>query len=226
VGLLPWLLMVGVFVFLYLAPRHAGMVWETLLAALWLTWPAQTPAGAAKRWLHRVVVAALVLVAVDQVWWTAHAVWADMHGPYSGDVAMAKFLQSQGPGKRIAGFYYHSIGPEAYFSRPIYFNQPTAYWVWSRNRRINQQAPATIATHPDIVVVGRWTANPRNGNILDDWLPSDPETRDPIPLNDDYGILAYAEAHGYRETHRFCGHTFMRDGYDERLCQIALQPGP
>ncbi|HEX4036816.1 MAG TPA: hypothetical protein VHX37_02055 [Acidobacteriaceae bacterium] len=224
IGLIPWLLMAGAFFFMYLAPRHAGMLWETLVASLWLTWPAQPPSPAPRLWLHRAVVAALVLVALDQAWWTAHAVWADVHGPYSGDVAMAKFLEAQPPGKRIAGFYYHSIGPAAYFPRPIYFNQPAAYWVWSRNNRVNQQAPATLAAHPDIVVVGRWSADARNGNLLDDWYQSDPETRDAIPLNDDYGILAYVEAHGYRETHRFCGHAFMRDGYDEELCQIALQP--
>ena len=226
IGLIPWLLMVAAFVFLYMAPRHAGMLWETLLAALWLTWPAQIPADSPRRWLHRALVAALVLVAVDQIGWTAHAVWDDMHGPYSGDLALARFLRAQPTGKRIAGFYYHTVGPAAYFPRPIYFNQPAAYWVWSRSVRVNQQAPATIATHPDIIVVGRWQASPGNGSILDDWLPSDPETRDPIPLNDAYGILAYAEAHGYRETHRFCGHAFMRSGYDELLCQIVLQPVP
>ena len=224
IGLVPWALMVLVFTSTYLAPRHAGMLWETLLAALWLTWPAQSPAGGWKRWLQRAVVAALVLVAADQAWWTAHAVWADIHGPYSGDLAMAKFLRAQRPGKRIAGFYYHSVGVAAYFPQPIYFNQPAAYWIWSRDQRVVQQAPATIATHPDILVVGRWTANPRNGNLIDDWLPGDPDTRDAIPLNDNYGILAYAEAHGYRETHRFCGRAFMRDGYSELLCQIALEP--
>jgi hypothetical protein len=226
IGLLPWALMVIVFTSMYMAPRHAGMLWESLLAALWLTWPNQPPSTPPRQWLHRLTVAALVLVSLDQTWWTAHAVWSDIHQPYSGDLAMAKFLHAQPSGKRIAGFYYHAIGPEAYFSHAVYFNQPTAYWVWSRNLRIDQQAPATIATHPDIIVIGGWQWSLRNGNILGDWVAADPDNLNRIPLSDTYGIIPYAEAHGYRETHRFCGHAFMRAGYDELLCQVALQPAP
>jgi hypothetical protein len=226
IGLLPWLFLVLVFSSMYMAPRHAGMLWESLLVALWLTWPAQPPSTAPRLWLHRIAVAALVLVALGQIWWTTHALWSDIHQPYSGDLAMAKFLHAQPPGQRIAGFYYDTVGPEAYFSQPVYFNQPTAYWAWSRNVRTDQQAPATIATHPDIIVIGGWEWSLRNGNILDDWLPTDPANLNRIPLNDAYRILPYAEAHGYRETHRFCGHAFMRGGYDELLCQIALQPAP
>lgn len=226
IGLLPWALMVLVFISMYLAPRHAGVLWESLLSALWLTWPAHPPDGTTRRWLHRLTLAVLILVSVDQVWWTAHSVWADIHGPYSGDLAAARFLRSQPPGARIAGFYYHSVGPEAYFSRPLYFNQPAPWWEWSSQVRVNQQAPATIATHPDIIVVGGWDWSPRNGAILDDWIPADPDNLNRVPLNDGYRVIPYAEAHGYRETHRFCGHAFIRDGYAEHLCQVILQPEP
>jgi hypothetical protein len=241
IGLMPWALMVLVFTSMYLAPRHAGMLWEALVATLWLTWPetgpetgpeedsAKTGSMTAWRlWLHRITVAALVLVALDQVWWTAHSVWRDVHEPYSGDAAMAKFLESQAPGKRVAGFYYHTVGPAAYigheFGHAVYFNQPTAYWIWSRGLRTDQEAPATIATHPDVIVVGRFDWNARNGNITDDWIAPDLAELNPVPLNEVYGIIPYAKAHGYRETHRFCGHTFMRDGFSESMCQIALEP--
>jgi hypothetical protein len=224
VGLLPWALMVLIFTSIYLAPRHAGMLWVALVAALWLTWPEEGAAVSWKLWVHRITVAALLLIAGDQAWWTAHAVWADIHGPYSGDVAMAKFLRTQAPGKRIAGFYYHSVGPAALLPHSVYFNQPASYWIWSREVRIDQQAPVTIASHPDVIVVGAFDWNPRNGTITDDWIAPNLAELNRIPLNDGYAIIPYAEAHGYRETHRFCGTAFMRQGYSEIECQVALEP--
>lgn len=223
-GLLPWALMILVFTQIYLAPRQAGMLWTVLVTALWLTWPAQperTPAGV---WLHRALVAALVLAAIDQAWWTAHAVWGDMHGPYCGDVAMEQFLKAQPKGTRIAGFYYYSVGAEPWFDHPVYRNQATSYWVWSRNVRTDQQAPATIAARPDVLVLGQMRWGPRNGNIDTEWMaPPADETPDES-LSDRYRIVPYAEAHGYRITHRFCGTAFMRDGYSEQLCETAMQP--
>lgn len=224
IGLIPWALMVLFFLSMYLAPRHAGMIWVTFVATLWLTWPAENAATGQHFRLRQATLAALVLVACDQAWWTAHAVWSDMHQPYCGDVAMAQFLAAQGPGKRIAGFNYHSIGIEVWFDHQVYFNQPHAYWVWSRRQRVSPAAPATIATHPDVLVVGGFDTSSHNGTVTDDWVTPNPAELNRIPLDDEYGILAYAEAHGYRETHRFCGHAFMRDGYSELLCQVALEP--
>jgi hypothetical protein len=224
-GLMPWALLVVLFLFIYIAPRHAGMLWESLLAALWLTWPA-LPSTGFRLWLHRITVAVLVIVAADQAWWTARALWADFRGPYSGDKAMARFIQSEGSGKQIAGFSYHSIGTSAFFDHRIYFNQPTSYWIWSRNMRVDQEAPQTIARHPDIIDVGGFDWSEHNGTVTDDWITPDPVEIRRIPLADVYGIIPYAETHGYHETHRFCGHMFMRQGYSESECQVVLEPVP
>ncbi|HEX4007653.1 MAG TPA: hypothetical protein VHX60_15875 [Acidobacteriaceae bacterium] len=225
IGLLPWALMLAVFSSMVLSPRHAGMVWTALVASLWLTWPGEhagrTGAGL---WLRHITVAVLVLVAMDQVYWTAHSVRAEVRSPYSGDLAMARFLRKAAPGKRVAGFYSYAVGPAAWFRHRLYFNQPHAWWLWSRNVRTNQQAPATIATHPDIIVVGGEEQGVRNARISDDWIPADPSTLRRGPLGDSYGVIAYAEAHGYRETHRFCGQSWMRDGWAEKLCEVALEP--
>jgi hypothetical protein len=223
VGLMPWALLVFLFLFIYIAPRHAGMLWESLVAALWLTWPAR-PVTGIRLWLHRVTLAVLVLVAADQVWWTAHAVWGDIHRPYSGEKAMAQFLAPQGAGKQIAGFNYHSVGTAAFFDHRIFFNQPTAYWIWSRNVRVNEEAPQTIARHPDIIDIGGFDWRLGNGNVTDDWIRPDLSDLHRVPLEDTYQIIPYAEAHGYRETHRFCGTAFMRQGYSEIECQVALEP--
>lgn len=223
VGLMPWALLVFLFLFIYIAPRHAGMLWESLVAALWLTWPSR-PATGIRLWLYRVTLAVLVVVAADQVWWTAHAVWGDIHRPYSGEKAMAQFLASRGAGKQIAGFNYHSVGTAAFFDHRIFFNQPTAYWIWSRNVRVNQEAPQTIARHPDIIDIGGFDWSLSNGNVADDWIRPDLSDLHRVPLEDTYQIIPYAEAHGYRETHRFCGSAFMRQGYSEKECQVALEP--
>jgi len=75
-----------------------------------------------------------------------------------------------------------------------------------------------------VIVVGAFDWNPRNGTITDDWIAPNLAELNRIPLNDGYAIIPYAEAHGYRETHRFCGTAFMRQGYSEIECQVALEP--
>lgn len=226
IGLMPWALMITLFTSMYLAPRHAGMLWEALIAALWLTWPAQPSSRGYERWLRWLTVAALVLVSIDQVQWTAHALWDDIHKPYCGDEAMARWLSANEAGKRIAGFGYHSIGVTSWFQGPLYFNEPATYWIWSQLPRNDARAPIAIATHPDVIIFGGWNWSVHNADISEDWVKPDLKTLNSVDLNDAFHIIPYAEAHGYRETHRFCGHAFLRGGYSEELCQVALQPDP
>ena len=226
VGLMPWALMILVFTWMYLAPRHAGMIWEALVASLWLTWPAEPSSRWHEKWLYGVTVAALALVGLNQAQWTAHAVWDDIHKPYSGDEAMAQWLKTNEAGKRIAGFGYHSVGVTGWFHGPLYFNQPATYWIWSQQPRLDARAPFTIATHPDVIIFGGWDWSEHNADISEDWVKPNLATLNSVPLNDDFRIIPYAEAHGYRETHRFCGHAFLRSGYSEELCQVALEPVP
>jgi len=225
IGLIPWLVMILVFSRMYLAPRHAGMLWETLVACLWLTWPAtQRNRSRNVLWLRRATLAALVLACLNQLQWTGHALWSDMHQPYAGDHAMASWLRTLGPGKRIAGFGYHSIGVTGWFHHPLYFNQPTTWWTWSQKPRIDARAPFAIATHPDVIIFGGWNWSDHDADVSEDWVKPDLATLNKIPLNDDFSIIPYAQQHGYRVTHRFCGHGFLRSGYAEQYCQVALQP--
>jgi hypothetical protein len=116
------------------------------------------------------------------------------------------------------------VGSAALFPKSIYFNQPQAWWLWDRDSRIVQQAPSVIATHPDVIVVGGMEPGPRDAAITDDWIVRDPALAYRVPLNDTYSVIPYAEAHGYRETHRFCGNAFMRASYSEQLCEVVLEP--
>ncbi|HKO10760.1 MAG TPA: hypothetical protein VJV22_02245, partial [Acidobacteriaceae bacterium] len=99
-------------------------------------------------------------------------------------------------------------------------------WVWSQKPRNDARAPITIATHPDVIIFGGWNWSERNADISEDWVHPDSSRLNIIPLNDQFGIIPYAEKHGYRVTHRFCGHSFLRSGYAEEYCQVALQPDP
>ena len=224
IGLMPWALMIVVFTSMYMEPHHAGMLWESLIASLWLTWPDEWAAGGHAVWLQRLTLAALVLVALNQVQWTAHSLAEEIRKPYAGDEAMARWLESTQAGKRIEGFGFYSVGVTAWFNHPIYINQPTAYWIWSQQPRIDAQAPLALAAHPDVIVVGGMYWGAHNSDIRYDWIRPDLKLLNPDPLNDSFHIVDYAEAHGYRETHRFCGHAWMRSGYAEELCQVALQP--
>ncbi len=223
-GLVPYLLPGVFFLSLYLAPRHAGFLFESFLVMAWLTWPDR----AGTRWA-RVLTVALLLITLEQIGWTAHALISDIKGPYSGDRMTSEFLRNHAAGKRVAGFYYHSVSVLPYIKGRgpnLYFNQhPEGYWDWSRANRTDPQAPLAWRTHPDYVVVAGydWGDNPE---ITSDWPELGDGATNTVPLGDEYGVLPWFKAHGYHETHRFCGHAWMRFGYAELLCDVVLEPAP
>ena len=75
-----------------------------------------------------------------------------------------------------------------------------------------------------MIVYAGWNWSAQNGDISEDWIKPEIEKMNSAPLSDAFRVVAYAKAHGYRETHRFCGEAFMRSGYSEQLCQVALEP--
>ncbi len=224
IGLAPYLILVAAFVSLYLAPRHTGVVFVTFLVTAWLTWP--EPDDQKDRLWQRLLTAALLLIAIEQTGWSAYAFWSDLRGPYSGGPMTAKFLCEHAAGKRVAGFYYHSVAVLPYFGPGLYANQRTpGYWDWSSTNRSQAQAPATLATHPDYAVVGGFDRGAQS-EVTADWSAFDDDRGPLLPLGDDYRLLPFFQAHGYHETHRFCGHAWMRFGYAELLCEVVLEPDP
>ncbi|HEY0786177.1 MAG TPA: hypothetical protein VGD62_09930, partial [Acidobacteriaceae bacterium] len=224
VGVVPYLLMMAVFLSLYLAPRHAGTLFTMFLVTAWLTWPeAEEPR--AWRWA---MTAVLALVCVHQIWWTARALRSEVLGAYAPEPMTARFLAGRKPGSRVAAFYYHTVGVLPYFGRNIFENEPAhAYWWWSANERTDQTAPAELRRRPQYVVVGGFAWGD-NADITADWVPAaereEKSEGSSSGMGDLYRILPYAEGHGYRETHRFCGHAWMRAGYSELLCDVVLEP--
>ena len=224
IGLAPYGVLLAVFSLMYLAPRHCGMLMTGFLISLWLLWP-EASSAATKRFPSRglhIVTALLLLMAVEQIGWTAHALWASAHVPGSPGAATAKLLAPH-PQARVAGFYYHAVNVQPYFARNRYLNWPTAYWLWSRHQKSSSDAPAAIAEHPQFLVVSGWFWSPVNSSVAYDW--DAPEANlNSVEMQDRYRIVAYAEAHGYHVTHIFCGEQFMRWSDSERACNLVLEP--
>lgn len=224
-ALLPYGLMIAAFMKLYMAPRHAGMMFTLFLICVWLAWPVlpiEEDLRPRRQWLRVAFTTVLLLVAVQQMGWTKDAIIADEHYPYSGDWTTARFLKSVKDDGPIAGFYYHADGALAFLPGFKYINQPHSYWVWSTKFRINQDAPKVLKEHPAYIVVGGFTWG-NEGSIMGDW--ANPYEGLPyMPMADSYRIVSYFEHHGYIESHRFCGRLLMRDGYSEEVCNIILEP--
>lgn len=228
IGLVPYLVLVVIFTSLYLEPRHAGMVFTTFVVAAWLTWPTRTALTSSRLILERTTTAVFALVLVLQISWTAQALHSEHTLPYSPDKMTADYLQQRSPAQGpapTAGFYYYSIGPLLYFHQNIYANQPPhRYWLWSTETRSYTTAPQILTRHPNFIVIGGYQPGP-DAEITRDWLPNTPPEPG-IRLGDAFFISNYFHHHGYRETHLFCGHSWMRTTWSEQDCASILEPTP
>jgi hypothetical protein len=190
--------------FVYGRSWHLGMIWVTLLMILWAAWDptADTAPGVN---VQKVLGAFLFLVCLLQLPWTWRAIRDDIRSPYSGGKATADYFHTLPSNLRIAAFGPESAAILPYFSRNIFFNQPSTFWLWSTRNTVDIDTPETIATHPDVILLLQ------QFNL--DYRA------------DDNPILDYAQANGYHETHRFCGNIFMHDFQTvPASCYLILQP--
>jgi hypothetical protein len=227
IGLLPHLALVLAFTSLYLEPRHAGMVFTCFVVAAWLTWPSRPALPGRRLLLERSTAAVFALVLALQIGWTGRALWRERTLPYSPDRMTAAYLQQNGvdagPVQQAAGFYYYSVGPLLYFTHNIYFNQPPhRYWLWSTEMRSYSTVQQVLAQHPRFIVIGGYEAGP-DAEITRDWLPNTPPEPG-VRRGDFFSIGNYFRQHGYRETHLFCGHSWMRSSWAEQDCALVLEP--
>jgi hypothetical protein len=192
------------FSFVYARSWHLGLIWVTLLMILWAAWDPNADASPGLN-VQKILGAFLFLVCLLQLPWTWRAMRYDIDSPYSGAKATAAYLHTLPPNQRIAAFGAESTAVLPYFSSNIFFNQPTAFWLWSTRNTIDFDTPQTVATHPDLILVLQ------QFNL--DYRP------------DDNPILDYAQINGYQETHRFCGSIFMHEFQKvPDSCYLILQP--
>ncbi|MCU1248587.1 MAG: putative rane protein [Edaphobacter sp.] len=192
------------FSFVYARSWHLGLIWVTLLMILWAAWDPNADASPGLN-LQKILGGFLFLVCLLQLSWTWRAIRYDIDSPYSGAKATAAYLLTLPSNLRIAAFGPESTAVVPYFSRNIFFNQPTAFWLWSTGNTIDIDTPQTVATHPDLILLMQ------QFNL--DYRP------------DDNPILDYAQINGYQETHRFCGSIFMHEFQKvPDSCYLILQP--
>ncbi len=232
IGLAPYGLMVGVFTFLYLSPRHVGMVLTGFVVSAWLSWPGRTQTVGRRLLLARATALLLLLLCAEQIAWSTHAIVSEHRLPYGPGKMTAEYLKSQGVSAaapqgghtpQLAGFYYGSIDPLLYFDRNLYANQPAhRYWFWSTTMRSYRTAQQVLAGHPEFIVIGGFDSGP-DGEIPRDWEPVTPPVEG-VVLNDSYAVAQFFERNGYRPARVFCGHSWMRATYAELLCDTVLEP--
>ena len=190
--------------FVYGLAWHFGLIWITILIVLWAVWNPNADTSPGFN-LQKALAAFLFLICLLQLPWTWGAIRFDRRSAYSGAKDTAAYLRTLPSGMRIAGFGPQSTAIVPYFPGNIFFNQPTTYWLWSTRNTIDQDAPATLATHPGLVVVF--------------------QQYDSAGTPNDNPIRDLVQANGYRETHRFCGQAYYPIPQDiSNSCYLTLQP--
>ena len=213
---LPYILLQVLFEYVVSRAWHLGAIFIAVLGILWINWP-----GKSERrepvW-RSILTVALLVICVEQCFWTAHAIRNDMTGQYSGDEQAAAFLASHIAGKKVAGFSYHSVGVLPFFKKNIFFNQPQqAFWFWSKKVQVDERVLDTLKEHPDYIDLGfavRPRGNSHSAAADPVWIwTAHPDVEKEMFLTGEY-----------TETHRFCGIAFSGHGYDEAECHAILEP--
>lgn len=219
--LVPWGVLLIMGQVLWSTDHHMGMILIVLLAALWLGYK-RAPSVSGPLWLDRTFTALFVTVLVLQVAWTGYCADRDIHEPYDPAKATAAYMKAH-PVARTAAFHFWSVAVQPYFARNPFYNLPTRYWLWAQPADPDPYYRTAVAQHPDRII---YTAEfPGFGQMRNQWVPigrtmSKEQMRD---LDWDY-LLKYFQAHGYEETHRFCGTRFSRFSSSFIQCDLVLEP--
>lgn len=193
---------------------HAGLLVPALICLLWITWPKSAEIRAKNEVMG---IAAVLVMAVTQILWSANAIYYDHVRAYSPDLAAAKFLKPfVHEGARIAVTYpdkdpngnqaFAAVGILPYFNRNIYVNQPDSFWSWSDNNPTECRFASALRTHPQIIV-------------------AEVQLRDPsVPIDISDAKFKLIEDHGYHLTRTFCGTFPERLQLGQTMCHLMFQP--
>jgi hypothetical protein len=214
--LLPYILLQVLFWYVAGHAWHLGNLFIAVLGILWVNWPAKKTTNDAA-W-RAILSTILLVVVVEQCFWSVRALRTEATGKYSGDRDAAAFLAGHMAGSTMAGFGYHSVSVLPYFRSNIFENQPKeAFWHWKSKDYVDDRVAQALAMRPDYIDVG-FAVKPHIGRSSASEDPHRIATYRPEPEDE---ILATGR---YRETHRFCGIAFSGHGYDEGECQVILEP--
>ena len=212
---------------LWVADQHAGMLLIALVSAVWLA-AQSAPANPVKPALQRSFAFLFVLILALQCAWSWTSISNDRRANYDPGQETAQWLHpwlALHPSARLAAFSFFSVSVQPYFQRNPFLNVPSSFWQWSWSGNPDPDHARVIARHPDLVLLTAEFQGP--GQMRNQWAPLSrifsPHQELLLPHD---RIAADLRAHGYRETHRFCGDRFARFSFSYRDCDILFQPDP
>lgn len=214
---IPLLLMFVLGVMTYINDHHAGLLFLSIVCALWLSWPERVPESKGELRTYQLLVVLLFAVAIEQAAWSAGAVRAEIREPFDPGRATARFLEANAAGKRVVGLGYETVSAIPFLPANPFLNQPTTYWMYSENFIYWKRIPNDLAMHPDFFIVGAQYLPP--DSLADQIVPEFPPGKVNYAVNP-----AIMEQNGYRELTRFCGRIFMRGSSGVLYCNIVFVP--
>lgn len=163
--LIPLLLLIAFSAFRYHNVWHEGIMFLVWIFALWLGFQKEAstgsppPAGTTKT---AFMTATLLLVCVVQSVWTAKTYSYDLRQPYSGSLALARYLKARDcRGCRIHIDGFRGVAVLPYFDRNIFENLngggSASYWMWSRSNPILRDPQFVWAGAPDLAIITHWS---------------------------------------------------------------------
>ena len=222
--IVPWCVLLVVGQILWFTDHHMGMLMSVLVGVAWLGYK-RNPSARRPMWLEYSFIGAFVLVLVGQIAWTAISVHEDIEGHYDPGKETAQFMLEH-PVARTAAFHFWSVSVVPYFKQNPFYNMGSRYWPWAWLSEPDPYYRTVVADHPDRIVYSIEVSGP--GQMRNQWIPIGKVTgaQNARTLPWDY-MFKYLHAHGYVETHRFCGTRFSRASFSHRACDIILEPsGP
>jgi len=211
--LLPVLFFAGFSGAINITFHHAGLLVPLVISLLWMTSPrAKTNSSRYGIAGH----AALLLLVVVQILWSAHAIIFDHGHSFSPDRTTAQYLRpfvKEGATIAVTSINepglsaYQSVGLLPYFDHNIYVDQSHAFWWWSDSNQTDEEFPSTLRSRPAVVIVEcAWTTQ-----------------HSCLPLDLDQPRIKLLIDTGYTLTNTFSGAQPIRFGIGVRSCHLIFQ---
>ncbi len=230
VFLLPYFVLLTFEAMVWTWVHQTGLLLIALLAAVWLAGDQVQVHGQVqgqvggqahsqlrgRRWFSPFFALSSVCVLALQIGWSLFSVHYDTAHSYDPGHAAHDFLVTRYPGKRIAAFTFQTPNVQPYAPRNMFINQEASFWIWSSEVNINQRRTEALALHPDVILTG-------DEDFGDELISNQWMTLFPRNEHLDTTMLQYWQAHGFHETHRFCGARPVRFGFANTTCDVILE---
>jgi hypothetical protein len=203
--LFPSLLIFSVLAFRYHNVWHEGIVFSLWIFPLWLSFDEARFTGLAASDRARQTAflsGGLLVVCLVQIVWTAKTYAYDIHKPYSGSLALAKYLKTLDLNRlRIQIDGFKGVAALPYFDRNVFANlnggEARSFWLWSNRNPLLSDTAAVWLGSPDLAILTKEI------NI---------DTKRPRP--------------GYREVARFPGGLYWKNGiYEPDVYVVQARDG-